>query len=189
MKQYIFGAIISAALVFPMAAQAEGDTAFYVGASAGRAEQKLSVTGGSEKDSKTGYKAFGGYQFNKNVGVEIGYVDFGNYSAKSGNVSADVKTTAAYAAVVGTYPLNEQFSLFAKAGATANQVKFSGSVGSFYVSEKKHNTAAMFGIGAAYNFSKNLALVGEYETFGKVLDETGIEIKGNMASVGLRYAF
>ena len=47
----------------------------------------------------------------------------------------------------------------------------------------------MFGVGAAYSVTSALAIVAEYENFGKVLDKNEADTKAQMVSVGLRYKF
>jgi OOP family OmpA-OmpF porin len=47
----------------------------------------------------------------------------------------------------------------------------------------------MFGVGAEFNFTKNVSMVAEYENFGKVIDENEANTKAQMVSVGLRYKF
>jgi OOP family OmpA-OmpF porin len=184
MKKQILIALIGTALAAPFAVQAEG---FYVGGNIGRAEQKWSADGvGSVKESDTAFKLVGGMNFNKNVGAEIGYVDFGKASFSDGINTVTAKPRALYAAVTGTLPLNEQFSLTAKAGLSANRVKFSVTG---FGDETEKETSAIFGIGAAYKFAPNLAAVVEYENFGKIVKGEGANIKADLISVGIRYSF
>ncbi|MGK5003372.1 porin [Janthinobacterium sp. LB2P70] len=187
MKKQLFAVIVGAALAFPLFAQAEG---IYIGGNVGRSELKLTVEGeGSGKENKTGYKAYAGYDFTPNFGAEAGYVNFGKVKDSDDGASASLKTSAFYVAATGTLPLNAEFSLFAKAGVTQNRTKVSANAGNFSVSGSKNKTAALFGIGAAYNINKNLSAVAEYENFGKTLSEDGAKLKADLLSVGLRYKF
>ncbi len=190
--------VISAALMTPLLAQAEGA---YVGFNAGRANQKVSVSGdegsGSVKDNSTGYKLYGGYEFNQYFGVQGGYIDLGKGkiayadSDVQGNFSSKVRSL--YVAATATLPINEQFAVFAKLGVSRNRVKImdvytdAGVAG--YISESETRTTPLIGIGAAYNFSKNLTAVLEYENFGKVVKDDDVNLKANLFSVGLRYKF
>ncbi|ABR90721.1 Uncharacterized conserved protein [Janthinobacterium sp. Marseille] len=190
--------VISAALVMPVLAQAEGA---YIGFNAGRANQKISVSGdegsGSVKDNSTGYKLYGGYEFNQYFGVQGGYVNLGKGKIAyadddvQGNFSSKVRSL--YIAATATLPVNNQFAVFAKLGVSRNRVKIAdvyteaGVAG--YVSESDTRTTPLIGIGAAYNFSKKLAAVLEYENFGKVAKDDGVNLKANLFSVGLRYKF
>ncbi|MBX9798575.1 MAG: outer membrane beta-barrel protein [Burkholderiaceae bacterium] len=191
-------AALGAALMAPFLAQAEGA---YVGFNAGRANQKLSVStdegGGSVKDNSSAYKLYGGYEFNQYFGVQGGYVNLGK--GKIDYASDDIKGTfgskvrSLYIAATATLPVNDQFALFAKLGVSRNRVKVAdtytdaGVAG--YESGSETRTARLIGIGAAYNFSKNLAAVVEYEDFGKVAKDDGVSLKANLFSVGLRYKF
>jgi OOP family OmpA-OmpF porin len=176
MKKQLLIALIGTALAAPFAAQAQSQIqGAYVGVNVGRAEGKLSDT--DIKDKDTAYKLYGGMMFDKNFGGEIGFVDLGKFS----DVDGSAKPKAIYAAATGTFPLNEQFSLSAKAGVSANRVKVSGE-------SSKSRASLLLGVGAAYNFAPNLAAVLEYEHFGKVYKES-FDIKADMVSVGLRYKF
>lgn len=191
MKKQLLVVLLGTALAAPIAAYAEGA---YVGFNAGRAEQKVSIEEGSLKDNKTGYKLYGGFGFNQNFGVEAGYVHFGKLSASGTNgvdtASISSKPQALYVAATGTLPLNDQFSLFAKLGVSFNRTKVSTVLnGVPDGSGTENRTTALLGIGAAYNFTKNLALVAEYEDFGKVIKEDGVDLKANLLSIGLRYKF
>jgi OOP family OmpA-OmpF porin len=188
MKKQILIALIGTALAAPFAVQAEG---FYVGGNIGRAEQKLSnVNVGTDKDTSTGFKLVGGYNFTKYVGAEVGYVVFGkgetNLFAPD---TANSKPRAFYTAATGTLPLDAQFALTGKVGVSANRVKSSGTDTGAPFTEKGDRITALVGIGATYNFAPNLAAVVEYERFGKVEKSEEGYIKADLLSVGVRYKF
>ncbi|MFI5444782.1 outer membrane beta-barrel protein [Polaromonas sp. UC242_47] len=191
MKKQLLLAFVGTALLAPWAAQAEGA---YVGVNVGRAEQKASIAEGSLKDNSTGYKLYGGYALNQNFGLEGGYVDLGkaSVSSRNGAVTSKIssKPNAFYLAATGTLPLNDQFSLFAKLGVSLNHTKihFEDTTGANENSSKRRTTA-LIGIGAAYNISKEMALVAEYEDFGKIARADGLDLKANLFSIGLRYKF
>lgn len=190
--------VMGAALMTPLLVHAEGA---YMGFNAGRTNQKVSVSGdegsGSVKDNATGYKLYGGYEFNQYFGVQGAYVDLGK--GKIAYADADVqgnfssKVRSLYIAATASLPINDQFAVFAKLGVSRNRVKIedaytdAGVAG--YISESETRTTSLIGIGAAYNFSKKLAAVLEYEDFGKVVKDDGVNLKANLFSVGLRYKF
>jgi len=67
---------------------AQANEGWYAGVSVGSADQKDACTGlggigfvGSCDDTDTGWKIFAGLQFNKNWGVEFGFVDLGESTA------------------------------------------------------------------------------------------------------------
>ncbi|MFZ4875485.1 outer membrane protein [Janthinobacterium sp. Mn2066] len=185
MKKQLFAVVVGAALAFPLFAQAEGA---YVGGNIGRSELKAGGDGWG-KENKTSFKAYAGYDFTANFGVEGGYVNFGKIKQNDGTEAFSAETSALYAAATGTLPLNEQFSLLAKVGITRNHTKLKLSDTNFNFSESQNKTSALIGVGAAYNINKNLSAVAEYEHFGKTVDNNGVNIKASQFSVGLRYKF
>lgn len=183
MKKIVLIATV-AALAIPFAAQAEGS---YLGLNVGSAKQKYSVTGSSGSASDTGVKVYGGTSFDKNFGVEAGYVDLGNAKKTFNGVDVSAKSNAFYVAATATAPINDQFAVFAKLGVTANRTKITST--SAGVNSKFNNTDAIFGVGASYAISKELSAVAEYENFGKLAKGSGANLKADMFSVGLRYNF
>lgn len=189
MKTKFIAALIGAAVAFPFAAQAEG---IYAGANIGRSEQKLNAEGASFKDHDTGYKLYAGYQFNNTFGIEGGFTDLRKAEMSVAKVlSANAKTRNFYVAGTATLPLNEQFAVFAKAGFARNHVKATVTeVGFKSESESANRTSPLLGIGASYKFDKNVSLVAEFEHYGKVAKgDDGLNLKANLLSVGVRYAF
>jgi OOP family OmpA-OmpF porin len=186
MKNKLFIALLAAAAVAPIAAQAQNT---YVGANIGRAEQKLSGFGSSVKDSDTGYKVYAGYQFDATFGIEGGYVNLGEATLVDPTGSASAKPSSVYVAATGTLPVADQFAVFAKVGVSANRTKVRGTYEGVTETETFNKTAAILGVGASYALAKNVSLVVEYENFGKLVDEDGINLKADQFSVGLRYKF
>lgn len=184
-------AVLGAVFFLPFTAQAEGA---YVGFNAGRANQKITFyDDGSYKDSATGYKLYGGYEFNQYFGVEGGYANMGKakfpFVSDTGTGVSDVKTNAFYVAATGTIPINEQFSVFGKLGFSRNSTKIRDVETVVKYEYKQTRTTPLIGIGATYKFSNMLAAVVEYEDYGKVVKDVGGSMKTNLFSVGLRYKF
>lgn len=191
MKKQILAVLVGAMMAVPAIASAQS----FIGLNVGKATQKITVEGdGSAKDDFTSYKLYGGYNFNPNFGIEGGYAHLGTMDA-SFQVGADVndfkvKVRSIYVAAVGTLPINEQFSLFAKAGLSANRVKVSWTEnGVFQASESESRTSPLLGVGAKFNFSKSWSVVAEYENYGKTLKIDGDHLKTHAFSIGARYSF
>jgi OOP family OmpA-OmpF porin len=194
MKKKLFATILGVALVLPFSAQAAGGG--YAGAAFGQSTYDIDDTGltaTSRDETGNALKLYGGYAFNQNWGVEGGYANLGtmrNVYTESGiNVGTTVKSYSVYVAGTGTLPLNDQFSLFGKLGLTTNHASISatatGSGGSATVSDSDSKASTMFGIGASYAFTKNLALTMEYENFGKSAED----VETQMWSLGVRFKF
>ncbi|MET3132937.1 OOP family OmpA-OmpF porin [Oxalobacteraceae bacterium GrIS 1.11] len=186
MKQQFFTAMIGAVLTLPLIAQAEG---MYIGADFGRSELKIDSDSDSGNFKKNGFQLNAGYTFDQHFGVEAGYVHLGDIDSKSDFGTSKLKTRALYVAATGTLPLNQQFSLFAKTGITFNRYESSATFDSNSDTFNQSNTAAMFGVGAAFNVNKNIALLAEYEYFGTMLKIDEGKLKASTLSLGLRYKF
>jgi OOP family OmpA-OmpF porin len=165
---------------------------FYLGVGAGQAHASvpslnttvlgLPVTASATKSNDTSYKIYGGYQFTKNWGVEVGYNDLGNGYNVNFNFaglpgSGSVKIDNWYVAGTGTLPLGDRFSVFAKLGAVAN------------------HSDVLVGVGAQYAFTRNWSARLEYEDYGKVSSDdvwgTGGSgsVKANAWYLSAKYSF
>jgi OmpA-OmpF porin, OOP family len=182
MKKNLLIALIAAASIAPVAAHAQA----YLGGTVGVAHQKASIDEvGSVKDHDTSFKFFGGYQFNKFVGVEGGYVILNKLRvAGTEGLTADPQT--AYLAATGTYPLNDKFALTAKVGVASTSTRFS-VVGES--SEKTRQTSPVLGFGVSYAITPTVLAVAEYENFGKIVKEDGGHLKAQNLGFGIRVAF
>ncbi|MFL6692167.1 MAG: outer membrane beta-barrel protein, partial [Ramlibacter sp.] len=90
-------------------AMAQDTTGWYAGGNIGRTRatiddaritsglrgEGLGTTGIEDRDGDNGYKLFGGYQFNRNIGLEFGYFDLGKFgytahTAPAGSLTGDM---------------------------------------------------------------------------------------------------
>gem|GEM_PF-7111038 len=128
----------------------------YIGASAGRVDHKQNRAdwqpiGGvtAYKDIDTGFKLFGGYQFNQYFGVAGGYNYLGQYTASptagASVGKAVVKTDSWNIFGVGTVPLPADFSLFGKLGVSSNysKIDFSSNASAQRRNRVAHEPAVM----------------------------------------------
>lgn len=183
-KSFFAAALLALGVIAtPVLAQ---DTGWYFGVSVGQSKFDVpgvaGVTTLSTEDDDMGWKIYGGYQFNKHLAVEVGYHDFGGFT-QSGtpgpfNVQGDV--TGVSAAAVGILPLNPSFSLFGKAGLIFLDISSTAS-GPLVVTAED-GTELLVGVGARYNFNRNVGIQLEWEYFGG-------DLKTNFLSLGLRYKF
>ncbi len=129
----------------------------------------------------TGLRVGAGYRFHPNVGVEVDYAQSGSSSTTGG---LSYKTSALQLAAVGTYAINPQFDVLAKAGVSANKGTASGFT---YATSSK--TDLLLGVGGQYNITQEWGVRLQYESLGKVATSGGNDMKASTVSLGVVYAF
>lgn len=179
MQKKLLAALLGAALVLPVAAHAEGS---YLKVDAGQSKYKNDLG----KENETAASIAYGFSVDKNFGVELGYINFGKIKDVGEGFSGSTQRQALYLAGVGSLPLTDDFSVFAKLGVAANRYedKFVSDLSS--QSEKVTKTKSMIGLGLAYNFTKEIAGTLEYQYFGKIGSD---HIKVSAVTLGIRYGF
>jgi OOP family OmpA-OmpF porin len=195
LKKTTVAALLAASgLVASSAVMAQGkaaDMGWYAGISLGQSSASdacngISGPGVSCDDKDTAFKIFGGYQINRNFGVELGYTDLGKVEASGGGVTASVETTALELVGVGSYPVNNQFSIYGKLGLYRADSKGRSNIG---LSADETNTDLTFGLGVQYNFTSNLGVRGEWQRYSSVGGGDIGESDVDVLSVGLVYKF
>jgi OOP family OmpA-OmpF porin len=208
--------VAAAALSAPTAAFAQ----FYIGVSIGQSTADFTrsdfTSAGTyaaniketPDNDRTGYKLYSGYGFNENIALELGYAHLGKpeyrYALNANKGRNRVKQTAFYVAAKASLPMTDQFSVFAKLGASRNKARSDGISNNDAVndeldlprSESETRISRFLGIGAEYRFLKNVAIRAEYEDFGKFgthdvggFADMGGVTKAKMFSIGLTYKF
>lgn len=195
--------LLAATAGAPMVALAQQDAGFYIVASVGQAKikdacRRLTHGGfvGSCDDKNTAWKIFGGYQFDRNFGVEGGYTNIGKATA-TGTIGARAGSGKAEAKgfellYVGTLPINEQFAVYGKLGLfrwdfdmSATGRRESGTIG-----DKVTNLT--LGVGLKYNLTKDLAARLEFQRYAGVgVGDNAItgQLSVNVSSLGLQFKF
>ena len=206
-----FGLIAAAVLAGP-ASQAQ-ESGWYGGASIGRsaatidderitrglAAQGLATTALDERDRDTAYKLYGGYQFNRWVGVQGGWLDLGEMgftatTSPPGTLAGDVRFNGLNLDLVGSWPLTDRFSLLGTVGVaylrSRGTYSTTGAGMNPYgaTSTSERHAALKLGVGAAWRFSEAWELRAEAERF-RVRDTVGNRGDVDLLSVGLVYRF
>ncbi|TXF13029.1 outer membrane beta-barrel protein [Pelomicrobium methylotrophicum] len=164
----------------------------YIGASLGQSKINDVCDGivGTCDDKDTGWKIFGGYQFNRYFAVEGGYVDFGKATATDVSlgtpISGDAEGWGLFATGLAALPINEQFGVFAKAGLAYTKADVTVVVGGVSVSDDDSGTDLVYGVGAKFDFTKNFGMRVEFERF-KDVGNSDSDV--DLLSAGLVYKF
>lgn len=190
---------------------AADDTGWYGGINVGRSKAKIDdkditaqLLGGGftsasikDDDRDTGYKVFGGYQFNQNFALEGGYFDLGEFGFKAttvpaGTLRGNIKLKGVNLDAVGILPLTERFSAFGRIGVNYARARdsFTGT-GAVIVSNphpSKRDTNYKYGLGLQYDLTESLGVRAEAERY-RIDDAVGNKGDIDLFSVGLVYRF
>jgi OmpA-OmpF porin, OOP family len=187
------------------------DAGWYIGANAGQARTKIddgriaggllgdgfTVTSISNDDQHFGFKAFGGYEFNRYFALESGYFDLGRFgftadTTPAGSLRGDIKIKGGFFDAVGSLPIDEKFSLFARAGLNYADAKdtFVGTGSATVIDSSPHKSAAnyKFGFGAQYDFTRSVGMRIEAERY-RINDAVGNKGDVDLYSAGIVFRF
>ncbi len=105
-----------------------------------------------------------GYSFTPTLSAELSYHKFGDSTVVYiGSGSVTVSASSVTAAVVGSYPVNDQVSLLGKIGLASNKADASSTTGS---SASVSKTSLYYALGGEYNINQKYAIRAQYEDFG-----------------------
>lgn len=163
----------------------------------GLASTGLATTAIANRDRDTAYKIYGGYQFNKYIGLEGGYFDLGKFGFKAntlplGTLDGNIRLRGFNLDAVGTLPLSEKFSALGRIGINNAQARDSftgtGAVNVTNPDPTKRDTNYKLGVGGQYAFTDALAMRAEMERY-RINDAIGNRGHIDVFSVGLLYRF
>ena len=154
---------IALLLLSAVAGAAQADNGFYVGGGGGQSF----VDEGAYDDEDTAFSLFGGYELNRYFAVEGGYADFGEIEPNAGTA---LEADTFHLTAVGTFPVNDVFSLYAKAGAHRWDADTSLSI----LGGDDTGTDPTYGIGGQYRFNDRFALRAEVSRFE--LEDTDVDV-------------
>jgi opacity protein-like surface antigen len=157
----------------------------YVGASAGESKFRRDCSSFVFRcdDKDTGWKVYGGGNFNNVIGLEVGYVDFGRMNAFGG----DQEARAASIALTAGLPIGDRFSIFAKGGAVYARTDVSAAPASLVAIGEKSGWGGTYGAGATVGVTRNLAVRVDWDRYK--LAFIGGDRDVDMLSAGVQFRF
>lgn len=193
------------------------DQGWYIGIGVGQSKAKdvgncsdlqaltPSTVSCSIKDTSTGAKLFGGYQFNQYVAVEAGYVDLGKFTLSASvpnpspfnSASATNKVSGFSLDAVGTWPITPEFAVLGRIGLFLWKLEASTSIAvppppppvQCCTSDNVTGTGAAFGVGAQYDFSKDIGVRAEFQRFASIGNDTTGKSDVELISASFVYRF
>ena len=185
------GAIASLALATGAQAQSNyslyGSGHSYIGFNAGQTDFRLgNGTGLYNADSRdTSYGLYAGSYFrDSNLGMEVGYTDFGKVRRAGGSTRADGYNLS----LIGRLPMSSSFNLLGKIGGLYAHTDVSAGTGSGVSSGTENNLDWTWGVGAEYAFTRQWAGVLQYDENTMKFAGGGTDRITNLA-VGVRYLY
>jgi OOP family OmpA-OmpF porin len=152
-----------------------------VGASIGYVNVEDSDPGFDFESNDTGYKLFASYEFMNGLGIEGGYIDFGNPEDQFQGLTGQIDASGWNLYGVGNLPLSGSVDLFAKAGIV--NWNADSIIDGVLVDDTDGNDLAL-GFGGRWRISESLGIRAEADWFD--IDEADSVW---MASVGLELRF
>lgn len=160
--------------------------ASYVGVNVGKSDFSVGNGNGlfSSDKKDTAYGINAGSYINNNLGMELGFTDFGKINRAGGTTKAQGFNLS----MVGRLPLSPQFNLLGKLGATYGRTDVSASPASGVVSGKENGFGVSYGLGAEYAFNPQMSAVLQYDAHDMKFAGAGRD-RVSATTVGLRYKF
>ena len=208
----MMGLAVSTLIAAPGAwAQDSADAGWYGGANVGQSRATidnaritsgllgagLATTSISDRDRSTGFKLYGGYQFNRNFALEGGYFDLGRFgftanTAPPGTLNGNIRLNGVNLDAVGTLPLTDRLSALGRVGVNYAYAKDSfsgtGAVGVSNPNPSKRAANLKVGLGLQYALTDALSARAEIERY-RVNDAVGNRGHVDLLSLGLIYRF
>jgi hypothetical protein len=165
-------------MIFALAVTGAASTATaesYLGGSIGKADYNENLWSIEDNQNDTGWKFFGGYHFNRYLGLEAAWVDLGKVDYQG----ASIETSGVALEGIGSLPIGPMFSIFAKLGAIAwdQDTRKAGR----HDDDQGVNPAWGYG-GEARFLDKRLGIRIEWERFKSDVD-------ADLISLGASYHF
>ena len=191
-------------------AMAQDSKYYYFGLGAGQSQSQIddrattnSLLGNPNNASSfssnrqdTGYKLFGGYQFNNYFALEGGYFNLGKFtystSLPTGTLNGQYQVEGLNLDLVGTMPLGGHWAALARVGAqyaiTRDDFSGPGLPSSASMDNSNRATNMKVGLGLQYEINPNMLVRADAERY-RLKDGTGNNGDVNMYSVSLVFPF
>lgn len=157
----------------------------------------LSTTAMSRNERDTAYRLFGGYQFNRYLGLEAGVFGLGTFGFSSttvpeGTLTGQIKLQGLSLDLVGTLPLSERWSVIGRIGAQGAHARDSfrgtGAVSVANANPSKSEVNYKVGAGLQYEINPSFFLRGEVERY-RINDAVGNRGDIDVWSLSLVFPF
>lgn len=193
-KSLLIALLAAAAAAVPALAQAQApqERGGYVGLQAGTANYKKFCEGINFKcdDSDTAWRFFGGYQYSRNLALELGFANLGAASAGGGAAGdARYEVFAWDLSLLFGPQVTPNLFLFGKAGFSRADVDRRATGGPIVGNASEKTGGITYGFGAQYGVTRNLGLRLEYQQYNNVGKSTTGEDDIGVVTAGIVWKF
>lgn len=123
---------------------------------------------GSANKRAEAWKVYAGYQFNKYLALEGGYVNLNDLSGRDGSISNEIQTDAWALGAVLTYPVTEKISVMGKVGTAYLQgTRDTKNGGALTVRTEEDSYDPVYGVGLKYALFENMDLRAEWDRYDR----------------------
>lgn len=132
---------------------------YFISGNIGYGKVKETITNANTDNKGFVYNFNGGYRFNKNFGLELGYTSLPDVKANGTSVAKD--NSIIDIAAVGRIPFANRFNVFGKAGLARVHTNYAATLvdeGGKTHSGDESEIAPYFGVGAGYSLTQNVEL-------------------------------
>lgn len=129
------------------------------------------------------WKLYATGQFNRNLGLELGYTDFGKVAASGG----ETKAWAANVSLLAGVPIGDRFDVFAKGGGVYARTDISADPSTLFDTGHKSGWGYTYGVGATFAITPQWAIRADWDRYN--LDFVGGSKDVDMASAGVQFRF
>lgn len=159
----------------------------HIGFNAGLTDYKLNDGTGlfGSDDNSTAYNVYiGSYSVDSNMGMELGYSDFGKVNRAGGSTKANGINLS----LIGRLPVGNSFSLLGKVGGTYSRTDVTAASGSGVTSGSESGFDWSYGVGAELAFSRQWSGVLQYDEH-RVTYAGDVSDRIKVTSLGVRYRY
>jgi OOP family OmpA-OmpF porin len=172
--------VASALALAPKAHAQSALEGYYLGGSLGQAHYKDgSPLSTPLDDADTGFKLNGGYRFNRQFSLELGYADLGHFKSDGGGL----KVHGLYLDAVATLPIAPQWSALGRLGVFNSHSRLDD----LGTSTRDTRNTLKVGAGLQYDLTPQTALRGEWERYGA--GAAGRTANTDLYSLGVQVKF
>jgi len=129
------------------------------------------------------WKAYATGQFNRNLGLEFGYTDFGKIAASGG----ETKAWAANVSLLAGVPIGDRLDVFAKGGGVYARTDVSADPSTLFDTGHKAGWGTTYGVGASFAITPQWAIRADWDRYN--LDFVGGSRNVDMGSAGVQFRF